>query len=154
MALSSVAERAREKASHELIRLLHDAGEHVPAPEREDFGTYFDRFGSAKVVLLGEATHGTSEFYRAPPSRASLSNIMGSISWPSKRTGRTRPCSIIWYVNCRQNHPKNGRSNGSEAVLPEQFDAFVWFEDTRAVEPLTTQSVKGAPDTYPFGFGS
>lgn len=25
----------------------------------------FDRFGDAKIVLLGEASHGTSEFYRA-----------------------------------------------------------------------------------------
>jgi erythromycin esterase-like protein len=25
----------------------------------------FDRFANARVVLLGEATHGTSEFYRA-----------------------------------------------------------------------------------------
>ena len=25
----------------------------------------FDRFADAKVVLLGEATHGTSQFYRA-----------------------------------------------------------------------------------------
>ena len=29
------------------------------------FGRLFDRFADAKVVLLGEATHGTSEFYRA-----------------------------------------------------------------------------------------
>lgn len=29
------------------------------------FGAAFDRFGDSRVVLLGEATHGTSEFYRA-----------------------------------------------------------------------------------------
>ena len=29
------------------------------------FGRLFDRFARARVVLLGEATHGTSEFYRA-----------------------------------------------------------------------------------------
>ena len=29
------------------------------------FGAAFDAFGDARVVLLGEATHGTSEFYRA-----------------------------------------------------------------------------------------
>ncbi|KQX20342.1 carboxylic ester hydrolase [Sphingomonas sp. Root50] len=38
----------------------------LPSPARaEDFGAFFDRFGDARVVLLGEATHGTSEFYRA-----------------------------------------------------------------------------------------
>jgi erythromycin esterase-like protein len=38
-----------------------------------------------------------------------------------------------------------------EAVPPEQFDAYVWFEETRAVTPLPTVRPHGAPDTYPFG---
>ena len=43
-----------------------DAGETLPQPEHDAaFGAFFDRFGDARVVLLGEATHGTSEFYRA-----------------------------------------------------------------------------------------
>jgi erythromycin esterase-like protein len=33
--------------------------------DERDFGAAFDRFAAARVVLLGEATHGTSEFYRA-----------------------------------------------------------------------------------------
>lgn len=38
-----------------------------PLPDIDDpaFGRMFDRFGQARVVLLGEASHGTSEFYRA-----------------------------------------------------------------------------------------
>jgi len=65
MALSPAAKRVREQTDRELIETLREAGEHIPSPERRDFGASFDRFGSAKVVLLGEATHGTSEFYRA-----------------------------------------------------------------------------------------
>jgi len=38
-----------------------------------------------------------------------------------------------------------------EAVLAEQFDAYVWFEETRAVTPLPAGRPHGAPDTYPFG---
>ena len=38
-----------------------------------------------------------------------------------------------------------------EAVLAEQFDAFVWFEETRAVTPLPAGHAKGVPETYPFG---
>jgi erythromycin esterase-like protein len=46
--------------------LLQGCAEPLPEPERaEAFGALFDQFGDAKVVLLGEATHGTSEFYRA-----------------------------------------------------------------------------------------
>ncbi len=35
------------------------------APDEGDLGPLLDRIGDAHVVLLGEATHGTSEFYRA-----------------------------------------------------------------------------------------
>jgi erythromycin esterase-like protein len=38
-----------------------------------------------------------------------------------------------------------------EAVLPEQFDAYVWFEETRAVTPLGAERPHGAVETYPFG---
>src|ERR1019366_9177736 len=38
-----------------------------------------------------------------------------------------------------------------EAVLPEQFDAYVWFEETKAVTPLPTVPPHGVPETYPFG---
>jgi erythromycin esterase-like protein len=38
-----------------------------------------------------------------------------------------------------------------EAVLSEQFDAYVWFEETRAVTPLAAAHLQGVPDTYPFG---
>lgn len=41
------------------------AAEPLPDPDDPAFGRHFDRFGDARVVLLGEATHGTSEFYRA-----------------------------------------------------------------------------------------
>jgi erythromycin esterase-like protein len=46
-------------------RLLRGHGEALPPISAEAFGAMFDRFAEAKVVLLGEATHGTSEFYRA-----------------------------------------------------------------------------------------
>lgn len=44
---------------------LRAAAEPLPAPEDPEFAALFDRFADARVVLLGEATHGTSEFYRA-----------------------------------------------------------------------------------------
>jgi len=50
----------------ELIDTLRRHAEPLPDPADHDaFGAAFDRFGDATVVLLGEATHGTSEFYRA-----------------------------------------------------------------------------------------
>jgi hypothetical protein len=38
-----------------------------------------------------------------------------------------------------------------EAVLPRQFDDYVWFDETRAVTALETRPTGGLPDTYPFG---
>jgi protein-L-isoaspartate(D-aspartate) O-methyltransferase len=37
------------------------------------------------------------------------------------------------------------------AVLPRQFDEYVWFDETRAVRPLETYELVGVPETYPFG---
>src|SRR6185503_4898925 len=48
-----------------LPQLIADAAEPLPDIDDPAFGALFDRFGSARVVLLGEASHGTSEFYRA-----------------------------------------------------------------------------------------
>lgn len=38
-----------------------------------------------------------------------------------------------------------------QAVLPRQFDEYIWFDETRAVSPLPTVDLAGMPDTYPFG---
>ncbi|RVQ69596.1 erythromycin esterase family protein [Croceicoccus ponticola] len=53
-------------SSADLSRVLHRAAEPLPDPaDAAAFGAFFDRYGDARVVLLGEATHGSSEFYRA-----------------------------------------------------------------------------------------
>ena len=38
-----------------------------------------------------------------------------------------------------------------EAIMADQFDAFVWFEETKAVTPLTHAHGQGMPEIYPFG---
>jgi protein-L-isoaspartate(D-aspartate) O-methyltransferase len=43
-------------------------------------------------------------------------------------------------------------SHYAEASLPQQFDAYVWFDETTALTPLATKAEKAElPDTYPFG---
>lgn len=37
------------------------------------------------------------------------------------------------------------------ASLPRQFDEFVWFDESQAVVPLSRETRKGMPDTFPFG---
>jgi erythromycin esterase-like protein len=42
-------------------------------------------------------------------------------------------------------------SHYSEAILPRQFDAWVWFDETKAVTPLPGEQRPGEGETYPFG---
>lgn len=43
------------------------------------------------------------------------------------------------------------QSHYFQATLPQQFDEYVWLDQTTAVTPLRTESLAGLPDTYPFG---
>jgi erythromycin esterase-like protein len=45
-------------------------------------------------------------------------------------------------------------SHYSDVQLPQQFDAYVWLDETRAVTPLPTVRRQDAPETeetWPFG---
>jgi protein-L-isoaspartate(D-aspartate) O-methyltransferase len=53
-----------------LPEVVKAAAEPLPDLDSPEFGALFDRYADARVVLLGEASHGTSEFYRA---RAAIS---------------------------------------------------------------------------------
>ncbi|WP_046117179.1 protein-L-isoaspartate(D-aspartate) O-methyltransferase [Ensifer aridi] len=48
-----------------LSEMIADAAEPLPDFDDSAFGRLFDRFAKQRLVLLGEASHGTSEFYRA-----------------------------------------------------------------------------------------
>jgi protein-L-isoaspartate(D-aspartate) O-methyltransferase len=43
------------------------------------------------------------------------------------------------------------QSHYFQAVLPRQFDEYIWIDETEAVTPLKTAELEGLPDTYPFG---
>jgi protein-L-isoaspartate(D-aspartate) O-methyltransferase len=38
-----------------------------------------------------------------------------------------------------------------QAHLPNQFDEYIWFDESTAVTPFGTKELEGLPDTYPFG---
>lgn len=38
-----------------------------------------------------------------------------------------------------------------QAVLPDQFDDYIWFDTTGSVQPFATRELEDMPDTYPFG---
>ena len=95
----------------ELAAALRPHLEPLPPPQSAaEFGACFDRFGDADVVLLGEATHGTSEFYRA---RAAITRrliekhgftvVAVEADWPDA----TR---IDGYVRHHSKRPRRGES--------------------------------------------
>jgi protein-L-isoaspartate(D-aspartate) O-methyltransferase len=43
------------------------------------------------------------------------------------------------------------QSHYFQAVLPLQFDEYIWFDETRAVHAIPFQPAEGLADTYPFG---
>ncbi|OWV65281.1 protein-L-isoaspartate O-methyltransferase [Rhizobium sp. R339] len=51
-------------------RLIADAAEEFSSLDDQNFAALFDRFAESRIVLLGESTHGTAEFYEA---RAAIS---------------------------------------------------------------------------------
>jgi len=53
------------RVSPDLTSVLRANAEQLPGPDASEFSAMFDRFGDARIVLLGEATHGTHEFYTA-----------------------------------------------------------------------------------------
>ncbi|THD51532.1 MAG: protein-L-isoaspartate(D-aspartate) O-methyltransferase [Bradyrhizobium sp.] len=58
------APRPAPSDEEKLVRNLAGAAESFPSIEKADLNPLMARIGSARIVLLGEATHGTSEFYR------------------------------------------------------------------------------------------
>ncbi|MFT8245778.1 erythromycin esterase family protein [Roseomonas sp. BN140053] len=120
MADPGILERSRTAGTEEALRALHPAGEPLPPPEQEEaFGNCFDRFGEARVVLLGEATHGTAEFYRARAAitrrlieRHGFSIVAVEADWPD--AGR-----IDRYVRHRAPEPS------PEAAFA-RFPSWMW----------------------------
>ena len=117
-------------------RVIAEAAEPLPDIDDPRFGAAFDRFGEARVVLLGEASHGTSEFYRA---RAAISrrlierhgfNIVAvEADWPDAAT-------IDRYV--RHRGWREGELNAFERFPTwmwrnREFDAFIrWLHGHNA----------------------
>jgi protein-L-isoaspartate(D-aspartate) O-methyltransferase len=57
-------ERATASRSTTVAALLRETAEPFDSIEHAELGPLLDRIGDARVVLLGEASHGSSEFYR------------------------------------------------------------------------------------------
>lgn len=71
------------------VAVLRAAAEPLPSLDNPEFAATFDRFANARVVLLGEASHGTSEFYQARAAitrrlieKHGFTNVAVEADWP------------------------------------------------------------------------
>jgi len=62
--LQAARKTTRSSSSSAVARLIHESTEPIDDIDSVSLGPLLERIGNAEVVLLGEATHGTSEFYR------------------------------------------------------------------------------------------
>jgi protein-L-isoaspartate(D-aspartate) O-methyltransferase len=99
--------------------LIAAAAEALPDLADADFGRVADRFGEARLVLMGEATHGTSEFYRA---RAEL----------TKRLIVKHGYTVIaveadWPDAARIDRYVRGRADGADGMAAfTRFPTWMW----------------------------
>jgi erythromycin esterase-like protein len=132
-----------------------------------------ERFGSG-VALIGFGTHGGTvaaatdwdgdmEVKRVNPSRADSYERLFHDSGPSRflldltpgrhemlRRSLSEP-RLERFIGVIYRPETELWSHYSQANIAEQFDAFVWFDETRAVTPLGPEHHRGVPETYPFG---
>jgi protein-L-isoaspartate(D-aspartate) O-methyltransferase len=109
----------RAGAGRPVPQMIAAAAELLPAFDDASFGKLFDRFASRRIVLLGEASHGTSEFYRA---RAAITQrlirehgftiVAVEADWPDA-------AAVDRYVRHR------GPRQGEEAPF-QRFPTWMW----------------------------
>jgi len=102
-----------------LPQLIADAAEPLPDIDDPAFGAMFDRFADARVVLLGEASHGTSEYYRARAAiakrlieRHGFTIVAVEADWPDAAT-------VDRFVRHRE--PRAGEDRAFE-----RFPTWMW----------------------------
>lgn len=92
------------------VRTVQRAAEPLPELDDRAFGAAFDRFADGQVVCLGEASHGTSEIFRARAAmtrglieRHGFTMVAVEADWPDAAVvnrvvrGRTAPAEARKY---------------------------------------------------------
>lgn len=132
-----------------------------------------ERFGAESVALIGMGTHegtvaaaddwdGEMKAKRVNPSRsdsverlfhdAGVTRCLLDLSHDNPATRALRSPKLERFIGVIYRPATELQSHYAEASLAQQFDAFLWFDETTAVTPLAPAHVKpGLPDTYPFG---
>jgi len=130
-----------------------------------------ERWG-ADVALIGFGTHsgtvsaasdwdGDREVKRVLPSRrdsyerlchdSGVARFLLDLAEPALANRLSDPL-LERFIGVIYRPETERWSHYSKAVMPRQFDAWCWFDETCALEPLEAgEPHEGVPETYPFG---
>jgi len=130
-------------------------------------------FGAEQVALIGMGTHagtvaaatdwdGEMEIKRINPSRpdsyerqfhdAGVPRFLLDLTTDGAAVRALKKQRLERFIGVIYRPETELMSHYADASLPQQFDAFLWFDETRAVTPLGPEHAEpGLPDTYPFG---
>src|SRR5918993_4288748 len=109
-------EKARKR---HVAAAIQAAAEPLPEVGAPDFAAFADRFKDARVVLLGESTHGTDEFYRA---RAAITERL-----VTKHGFTIVAVEADWPDAARVDAYVRGRTDLPAAALPfQRFPTWMW----------------------------
>jgi len=132
-----------------------------------------ERWGEDAVALIGFGTHGGTvsaasdwggdrEVKRVNPSRrdsyerlchdSGVARFLLDLSNDARLQDRLSEPRLERFIGVIYRPETERWSHYSEAVLPRQFDAWCWFDETRALEPLEEREPHdGTAETFPFG---
>jgi protein-L-isoaspartate(D-aspartate) O-methyltransferase len=131
-----------------------------------------EHFGAQHVALIGMGTHsgtvaaasdwdGDMEVKRVNPSRpdsyerqfhdAGMPRLLLDMSRDSAAARGLKRQRLERFIGVIYRPETELQSHYADSSLSRQFDAYLWFDETRAVEEIGAQKHLGVPDTYPFG---
>ena len=147
--------RTEENAAHGLIEETRQFSRLLKSVS--DLDPLIDRIGEARFVLLGEASHGTSEYY---PWRTHLSSRLireKGFNFVAVEEGWPDGYGVNRYV---KGYRDAGNSAGDVLHAFNRWptwlwvnweDAFLFLAETQALHPLHIDPVEGnPPETYPW----
>jgi erythromycin esterase-like protein len=132
----------------ELQDLFNSAIQPLPAIEDQTFASHFDAFAGKQVMLLGDGSHGTSEFYSARAEitkrmieRHGYTMIAVEADWPDAE-------AVDRYVRLRPG-PKSQIGGVAEGYEPfKRFPTWMWrnFEMQQLVEWMRDRNQRLPPE--------
>jgi erythromycin esterase-like protein len=132
-----------------------------------------EHFGAEEVALIGMGTHsgtvaaatdweGEMEIKRVNPSRpdsyerqfhdAGMPRFLLDMTGDRAAVRALKRQRLERFIGVIYRPETELMSHYADASLPQQFDAYLWLDETRAVTPLGREhATPEPPDTYPFG---